>query len=55
VAMNTETLERDDLRPFIKERNLEWQVPNGTWKIMYFILVQEGRRFSRSRRCSLGP
>jgi hypothetical protein len=42
VAMHTETLERVDLRPFIKGRRLEWQVPNGTWKIMYFMLVQEG-------------
>ena len=42
VAMHTETLERVDLRPFIKGKRLEWQAPNGTWKIMYFMLVQEG-------------
>lgn len=42
VGMHTETLERVDLRPFIKNNQLEWQVPNGSWKIMYFMLVTEG-------------
>ncbi|MDX2513137.1 MAG: glycosyl hydrolase, partial [Desulfobacterales bacterium] len=42
VAMNTQTLERVDLRPFIKDKRLEWQAPTGTWKVMYFVMVQEG-------------
>ena len=37
VAMNVETLERIDLEGFINERNiLEWKVPKGDWRIMFF-------------------
>jgi alpha-L-rhamnosidase len=36
VAMNTTTLERLDLRPFIKADILTWRVPAGNWKLMFF-------------------
>ena len=37
VAMNVETLERIDLVSFIDERNiLNWKVPRGDWRIMFF-------------------
>ena len=37
VAMNVETLERIDLGGFINERNiLDWKVPKGEWRIMFF-------------------
>jgi hypothetical protein len=42
VAMNTESLELINLRPFIKSGRLKWDVPKGEWKIMYFPLVTEG-------------
>lgn len=42
VAMDTETLKRVDLRPFIKGTELEWQAPSGSWKVMYSVMVPEG-------------
>jgi len=36
VAMNTKTLERINLKPFIKTGSLKWNVPSGQWKIMFF-------------------
>ena len=39
VAMNIESLERIDLSSFIKEGKLNWEVPRGEWKIMYFPMV----------------
>jgi len=36
VAMNTETLERINLRPFIVANICTWQVPKGNWKLMFF-------------------
>lgn len=37
VAMNTETFERIDLGAFINEHHiLNWHVPKGTWRIMFF-------------------
>jgi hypothetical protein len=38
VAMNTETLERIDLSESIDRDILSWRVPEGTWKIMFFML-----------------
>ena len=38
VAMNMETLERIDLTDFVKDGLLEWDVPQGPWKIMSFYL-----------------
>jgi hypothetical protein len=42
VAMNTETKERVDLRPFIQGSDLQWPVPAGSWKVMYFVMVPDG-------------
>lgn len=39
VAMNIKSLERIDLSSFVKERKLNWEVPRGDWKIMYFPMV----------------
>lgn len=37
VAMNVETLERINLSDFINERRiLDWKVPKGEWRIMFF-------------------
>ncbi|MFD1316372.1 glycosyl hydrolase [Namhaeicola litoreus] len=41
AAMNTKSLERIDLKPFIKNGILKWVVPEGEWKIMYFPLITE--------------
>ncbi len=38
AAMNTLTLERIDLGEFVTDNTLEWQVPEGTWKIMSFAM-----------------
>lgn len=42
VAMNTKTLERIDLTSTIKDGALSWQVPEGTWKVMFFTCVLDG-------------
>jgi hypothetical protein len=42
VAMNQDTKERVDLRPFIRDSKLEWQAPAGKWRVMYFVMVPEG-------------
>jgi hypothetical protein len=40
VAMNTKTLRRIDLTPFItNEKIIDWKVPKGEWKIMIFNCV----------------
>jgi hypothetical protein len=39
VAMNTETLERIDISPYIKEKILTWRVPEGNWKLMIFTCI----------------
>jgi hypothetical protein len=41
VAMNFNTLERINLRPFILNENLKWTAPKGNWKIMYFTLTTD--------------
>lgn len=35
-AMNTSTLEVVDLQPFYKENILDWNVPVGEWRVMFF-------------------
>lgn len=35
-AMNTKSLEVVDLKPYMKSKNLEWNVPQGEWRIMFF-------------------
>ena len=42
VAMNTQTLERIELSAYIQNGVLNWQVPNGKWKVMYFLMVKDG-------------
>lgn len=37
VAINLNTLERINLKPFINEEVLRWNVPDGEWKIMFFL------------------
>ena len=39
VAMNLENLERIDLSSHIADGKLNWEVPQGDWKIMYFPMV----------------
>lgn len=41
VAMHTETLERIELSPYINKGTITWQVPKGSWKIMYFPMVKD--------------
>lgn len=41
VAMDTVTLERLDLRPRFSAGQLNWVVPPGNWRLMYFVLRQE--------------
>ena len=42
VAMNTQTRERIDLRDRIAEETVVWKVPDGRWKIMQFVCVEDG-------------
>ncbi|WP_029906826.1 glycosyl hydrolase [Prevotella sp. 10(H)] len=42
VAMDTTNLKRIDLIEFVKNGNLTWQVPNGSWKVMLFTCVNAG-------------
>ncbi|WP_396635699.1 glycosyl hydrolase [Maribacter sp. R77961] len=41
VAMNAETLERIELGLFIDNGVTQWKVPEGNWKIMYFLMVKD--------------
>lgn len=41
VAMNSTTLERIDLSKQQNENSITWQVPEGDWKIMYFVLLKD--------------
>ncbi|MFS4417389.1 glycosyl hydrolase [Maribacter sp. 2307ULW6-5] len=41
VAMNTETLERIELTPFINNNVLNYDLPAGSWKVMSFVLVKD--------------
>ncbi len=42
VAMNTATLERVHLTDAVNSRSLQWDVPQGTWKVMIFLCVVDG-------------
>ena len=44
VAMNTETLERIDLRTFIADGWLNWKVHRGRWRVMLFTCVTDGAK-----------
>lgn len=41
VAMNPNTLERIALNDQLNTNSITWQVPEGDWKLMYFILVKD--------------
>ena len=41
VAMNEQTLERIELSQYIHKGTITWEVPKGTWKIMYFPMVKD--------------
>ena len=41
VAMNTESLERVELGGFVKDGKIRWKVPQGSWKIMFFMSVKD--------------
>jgi len=42
VAMDTATKERIDLTDKITEGVIVWKVPEGRWKIMQFVCVNDG-------------
>lgn len=42
VAMNNESLERIDISAYIQDGYLQWEVPEGEWKIMVFICLLDG-------------
>jgi len=42
VALNTETRQRANRRLFIKGTMLDWQAPDGNWKVMLFAAVPDG-------------
>jgi hypothetical protein len=42
VAMNTDNLERINLLSFISDGRINWRVPSGNWKVMYFTMVTDG-------------
>ena len=41
VAMNEQTLKRIELSQYINKDTITWEVPKGTWKIMYFPMVKD--------------
>ncbi len=42
VAMNTETGARLELSDRVRQGRLEWQAPEGRWKVMAFVCVKDG-------------
>lgn len=44
VAMQTDTKERVDLSPYVRDRSLVWQAPDGPWQVMFFVCVPDGAR-----------
>lgn len=42
VAMERDRLERVHLTDRVRDRHLEWQVPEGNWKVMAFLCVKDG-------------
>ncbi|WP_194526519.1 glycosyl hydrolase [Zobellia roscoffensis] len=41
VAMNQETLQRFELSAYVKNKELKWQAPKGSWRIMFFTMVKD--------------
>lgn len=42
VAMDTLTRQRISLTPFIKAGQINWNVPSGSWKVLFFVCVKDG-------------
>lgn len=42
VAMDTLTKQRISLSPFIKGGQVDWKVPVGSWKVLFFVCVKDG-------------
>lgn len=42
VAMNTDSLERIDLTDKVSENKLQASLPEGTWRLMYFVCIPSG-------------
>jgi len=42
VAMNTGSLQIEDLAGNVKDGSISWNVPQGSWKIMMFVCIQDG-------------
>ena len=42
VAMNIETLDRIVITDYLEDKTLTWQVPDGNWKVMLFVMVKDG-------------
>lgn len=42
VAMDTLTRQRLSLAPYTKDKRVDWKVPAGAWKVMFFVSVKDG-------------
>lgn len=42
VAMDTLTKRRVSLKPYIHAGKLKWNVPEGAWKVLFFVCVKDG-------------
>ena len=42
IAMEKSSLQRIDLKEFVKDQNLNWKAPHGSWKVMFFNCVKDG-------------
>lgn len=42
VAMDTLTRQRISLIPYTKDKQVDWKVPTGAWKVMFFVCVKDG-------------
>jgi hypothetical protein len=42
VAMNMETMDRIVITEYAKDSIVNWQVPDGEWKVMLFVMVKDG-------------
>lgn len=42
VAMDTVSGQRLSLTPYIQSAELDWQVPKGSWKVLFFVCAKDG-------------
>lgn len=42
VAMDTVSGKRISLKPYIQSDELNWQAPEGAWKVLFFVCVKDG-------------